>query len=72
MDKTNKTNKTNENTAFNEDIILKIKELFKLTNGNICNYCLGRKFSEIFDDEWVKNNLDFENFHHAKYSNNSN
>ncbi|MDR3222745.1 MAG: tRNA pseudouridine(54/55) synthase Pus10 [Methanobrevibacter sp.] len=40
-----------------EDLILKIKKLFELTNNNICNHCLGRKFSDILSQEWVFNEL---------------
>jgi len=40
-----------------EDLILKIKKLFELTNNNICNPCLGRKFSDILSEDWVFNEL---------------
>ncbi len=31
------------------DIIKKAKKLMEITNGNICNHCLGRKFSESIE-----------------------
>ncbi|MDR2830371.1 MAG: tRNA pseudouridine(54/55) synthase Pus10 [Methanobrevibacter sp.] len=40
-----------------EELILKIRRLFELTNNNICNYCLGRKFSYILSKEWVLSEL---------------
>jgi tRNA pseudouridine synthase 10 len=50
-----------------EEIVLKIKGLFELIDYNICNNCLGRKFSNVFSKEWIlnelKNNaLDLDNF----------
>jgi tRNA pseudouridine synthase 10 len=40
-----------------EEIILKIKGFFELTDYNICNNCIGRKFSDVFSKEWVLDEL---------------
>lgn len=34
-----------------ENILIKAKELINLTNGQICNHCLGRKFSDCVEGE---------------------
>lgn len=33
----------------NQEILNKAEELIKITNGNICNHCLGRKFSDCVE-----------------------
>ncbi|GAA5819393.1 MAG: tRNA pseudouridine(54/55) synthase Pus10 [Methanobrevibacter sp. CfCl-M3] len=40
-----------------EETILKIKKLFELTNNNVCDHCIGRKFSDILSKEWILNEL---------------
>ncbi|MDR2623926.1 MAG: tRNA pseudouridine(54/55) synthase Pus10 [Methanobrevibacter sp.] len=45
-----------------EELILKIKKLFEITDNNICNRCLGRKFSSVLSKEWVLNELKNMNY----------
>ena len=40
-----------------KEILAKASSLIELTNGNICNHCLGRKFSDV-----VEGNGNVENF----------
>ena len=35
----------------NQEILEKAEELIKYTNGNICNHCLGRKFSDCVEGD---------------------
>ena len=32
-----------------KEILAKASSLIELTNGNICNHCLGRKFSDVVE-----------------------
>ncbi|MBZ9570047.1 tRNA pseudouridine(54/55) synthase Pus10 [Methanobrevibacter sp. TMH8] len=60
----------------NENILLKAKKLIELNNGNICNRCLGRKFSDIIESseadgneekgKLIQNNLNFESVNFDK------
>lgn len=59
-----------------ENILLKAKKLIELNNGNICNRCLGRKFSDIIESseadgneekgKLIQNNLNFESVNFDK------
>ena len=39
-----------------QNILIKAKELIELNNGNICNNCLGRKFSNVIDSSQADGN----------------